>query len=384
MPALIRLPQEALNRRQRRQFCRESETTMSSMLQEAKAASTKVGTLFTSLARFIGSKPVPVSNEPPLCMLPEKMLQIITDFLPLNSAACLILCSRKLLLILGNRAWYSLRLDNNVIHREHFLELLEKDIPRWQLCHNCSVFHPYHKDTRPTYLENDQSQMPCFRAHGFIWISPRITIYYNSVQRIMNQHRFDWPHMINFLSLSHKSTYSIKKTVIDVETRAEIVADELFLHVSKRLRICAWDLELIGRTIGSFCQHLPYIHLNGPKLRTILGCPSHPNEKYCKVCTRWFFCPECPTKLTIATTEDKNSGITIQVDIIRNLGGGNSSLDPTWVAQSQRITGYDVPRRRTVVPTSSIDEGERRDGKERNVCERIWEARDEKKGRKEA
>ena len=82
-------------------------------------------------------------------MLPSEILQHISDFLPVSSAVSFALCSRKILWLLGDQALRSLRSADQILERELFLSLLERDLSDWLFCHHCTLFHPVAQDDGP-------------------------------------------------------------------------------------------------------------------------------------------------------------------------------------------------------------------------------------------
>jgi hypothetical protein len=281
---------------------------------------------------------VPLPDEPPLLfMLPGEILQIISDFLPVSSASCLILSSRKLLGTLGKRSWHLLRSEDQVDEREHFLAMLERDLPDWQLCHPCSLFHPVEQDEGPNTYWTSRRVPECVRRNGFVFITSAFKIRFEHAQLLMNQYRFGRAYNLQRLSNTH--TLSITNLEREVVTWPEIIAGELLIRMTQKWRLHGtWDIQYLRSTVFPPCIH----YCLGESLfwKTIRCRVYHPNNEPCEDCGKWITCHECTTSFLVDMLEHENSDVEIRVDIRKNLGSCESPFDPKWRQQTDPSTEW--------------------------------------------
>ena len=105
-----------------------------------------------------------------ISMLPAEILLMIHKLLPPVFAACLVLCRRSLLEILGNQSLVYLRSDDHAKERRRLVSRLAIDLPDWLLCYRCSVLHPLRSVQLPTERDNHLETAECARADGLVYI----------------------------------------------------------------------------------------------------------------------------------------------------------------------------------------------------------------------
>lgn len=132
-----------------------------------------------------------------LPMLPVEIIQFIRDLLlesSLSSAVSFAITSRTLLRILGNECLHSLRSKDQVAEKKVFLLLMEKDLPNWQLCHPCSLFHPVNEGIGPESKWRSREEASCVQKSGVIFCTKRFRVRYKDAQLLMNRYRFGLPY----------------------------------------------------------------------------------------------------------------------------------------------------------------------------------------------
>jgi hypothetical protein len=304
---------------------------MSSILQIIKYLTRKI----ISVPDDLDPALVPLPDEPSLLyMLPGELLQMISDFLPVSSASCLILCSRELLGTLGNRSWHLLRSEDQVVQRKHFLAVLERDLPDRQLCHHCSLFHPVEQDKGPNTEWTPRRVPECVRRNGFVFITTSFKIRFEHAQLLMNQYRFGRAY--NLQMLSNTDLMSLQDTRREIVTWAEIVAGELLIRMTTKLCLhCTWDIQFIQSRILTPCHHLDRYEI---LWETILCRVSHADNEPCKDCAKWKSCRGCATWFLVDISEHENSDIEIRIDVNKYLGPCETPFDPKWRNQTDPST----------------------------------------------
>lgn len=124
----------------------------------------------------------------PIYKLPVEILQSIASTLPPAGAAAFALSSGPILFALGERY---LKVDKT--QRFEFLELLERELPDYILCQECTIFHRRTAlgqvgRTRDGHLHKHgelYASRPLERGHGFL---------FKDAQQIMNHHRYGFAH----------------------------------------------------------------------------------------------------------------------------------------------------------------------------------------------
>lgn len=174
-------------------------------------------------------------NRPSLLTLPVEILQAIRDLLPLNSAACFIISNRKLLRILGSKTLHSLREKDRVWERKCFLMTLEKDLPGWQLCHPCSIFHPIDLNSGPKSIWFNNREPNCVQVSGYVHIDAFFKVRYQHAQLIMNRYRFGLPYVNDLKRLCHHYQRTALGTYTECTITAFIEESRLVMRVTSRL-----------------------------------------------------------------------------------------------------------------------------------------------------
>lgn len=115
--------------------------------------------------------------------LPVELFQCIMDFLPLDSAACLILSRKTLASARGEQTW--LALQANKKERLNFLLTMQRDWKEWIICFSCEKLHPSKKCPS---LETDVCSLnepPCTKADGFVELTFWYVLRWHHAHMIM-------------------------------------------------------------------------------------------------------------------------------------------------------------------------------------------------------
>lgn len=246
------------------------------------------------------------ANGPSLLTLPVKIVQHIRDILPLSSAVCFTISSRHLLGILGSQTLHSLRETGHAWERKCFLVALERDLPGWQLCYPCSVFHPVDPSNGPKSLWlNDREQ-----ENGIVDFSLRFKVRYQHAQLVMNRYRFGLPYTSDLERLCHQYHYQPqdRESYFESIITASIENGGLVLLVTSRVQLLnGWDKNLIDRRLPQVCLHngVCFPFPDHTFSETLLCRRSHGDGPPCARCSQWKQCKFCSTRFLVKVQESE-------------------------------------------------------------------------------
>lgn len=268
--------------------------------------------------------------------LPREILQYISaTFLSSDAAASLALCSRSMLNILGDQALRSLRLESHTIERTRFLEILEKDLPDWLFCHDCSLFHPVDQDGDPSQLWRNADEAECVQVNGVVSIRFDFHIRFEHAQLLMRNYRLGRPYEINLKKLSSNFVLRLPEEILESVVTANIAAGELVLQIKYSLRLIKhWDISLIRTTIRGICPHLVDCYIDSIFAQALRCRLSHGNGLPCIECKKQKHCLECSTSFHVDTRTLDDLVTEVQVDVWRCLGSCKSPFDSKWRTQA--------------------------------------------------
>ncbi len=272
------------------------------------------------------------------CMLPSEVLQHISDFLPVSSAVSFALCSRRVLWLLGDQALHCLRSADQAPEKEVFLNLLQRDLSDWLLCHYCNLFHPVAQDDGPETSWSYFDDPECVRASGVVYITMRYKLRYQQAQLLMNHYRFGRAYQIILERLCHKHTVTVGDTNIRTEIWGRIVVGELLVRVTSKLELLnPSDIDRVRSQIPEICNHQKGLDQRIFTCQTTLCRPCHAGRSPCVECSTRKSCQECSTWFQVSGGELGHPGTGIQIDIWRYLGSCEDPFDTKWRRQLDSI-----------------------------------------------
>ena len=272
-------------------------------------------------------------NGPSLLTLPVEILQYIRDLLPLNSAACFIISNRKLLRILGSKTLHSLKEKDHVWERKGFLMTLEKDLPDWQLCHPCSLFHPLDLNNGPKSVWWHDDEPNCVQLNGHVYIDAMFKVRYQHVQLIMNRYRFGLPYVNDLKRLCYHYQSPAPDSYVESTITAFIEDSALVMRVTLRLQLRnGWSKNLIDARLPAVCPHNAacWIFPDQTLWNTLQCRRSHGHEPPCAECRGWKRCRFCSTSFLVNVRESRDSGTSIEIEVRRWFGSCKDPFDPDW------------------------------------------------------
>jgi hypothetical protein len=244
-------------------------------------------TRFLTGVYFCQTDPVP-NGQPTqsLSLMLTEILLHIRDFLPLSSAACLVLCSRHMLTALGNQSLSSLRADDQLTERRRLLIELQKDLPDWLLCYPCSLFHPVKAHEGPNHIWRYDKEPLCVQENGAVYLTADYRIRYQHVQLLMKQYCFQRSYIKTLEALSFSFSRNLNDSVLEGTVWGEIVAGELIVRFDQRLRLLVpSNIELVRRRLRPVCLHLDWL-CGDQTLWETIGCGlSHARNSPCAECS---------------------------------------------------------------------------------------------------
>ena len=279
-------------------------------------------------------------NGPSLLNLPVEILQYIRDLLPLNSAACFIISNKDLLRILGSKTLHSLKEEDHASERKLFLMTLEKELPDWQLCHPCSLFHPIDQNSCPKSVWQRFQEPKCVQLNGHVRIDAIFKVRFQHVQLIMNRYRFGLPYVNDLKKLDYHYQDSRPDSYAESTVTAFIEDSGLIMRVTSRLELPnGWNRILISVRLPYVCRHTEACRLFPDRtlLNTLLCCHSHGDGPPCTECRDWKRCRFCPTYFLVNVRESRDSGASIAIEVRRRFGPCRDPFDPDWREHIEQI-----------------------------------------------
>lgn len=270
---------------------------------------------------------------PSLLTLPVEILLCIRDFLPLGSAVCFTISSRHLLGSLGCKPLHSLREKGHASEKKRFLVALERDLPNWQLCHPCLLFHPVNPSNGPKSLWLDDHKPSCVQASGIVDISAQLQLRYQQAQLIMNRYRFGLPYANELERLCHHYQLRHSNSLLEITTTAYIEDGGLaILAISKLQLPNGWNKKLIRLRLPYVCRHhgISILFPDQTFTKTLLCRRSHGDGPPCPKCSEWKRCKICSTSFLVKVHESVNSETNIVLEVRRFLGSCKDPFDPEW------------------------------------------------------
>ncbi len=213
--------------------------------------------------------------------------------------------------------------------------MLERDLPRFVLCHRCNRLHRWIAEESPRRTSERgtaATRRECIiRDQIRLEHVPAYDLYFRHCQLVMNAHRCGPAHGILLDALSHVWRYSQGDSTMQVFVSARIAFDELILRVrfripmsfNKRLEDIRWDNVEV-------CPHLIATAHNA-RLQNLLLCNlSHKNSSKCPCCTIPKRCHWCATEYLLEVHSFKDLGLVVVVTAWKNLGTRKTPFDPKW------------------------------------------------------
>ena len=294
------------------------------LLQTFSATKQKLHHIFSKLSTTGRRNELCQQRPGGLLDLPVEIILIIQNFLPLASAVSLALTHRCLLHIRGDKLLRSINVPANADQRKDFLLSLQKDLPKWQFCHPCSVFHPLQKKVTTCTIWN-YHEPDCVHFSGQVYFMPYFQISYHHAQLVMNRYRFGTLHKDGLKSLAYKHNSSCFGHIV-VTPSIKDGGLAIYMTTTKRLMGC-WDGNEIGYLLPQVCPHPDRWAECGARIHCQLN---HDAKQSCIDWARWQSCPKCHTLFYVEVQRINTAEIVVQLDTRKWLGPCETPMDPCW------------------------------------------------------
>ncbi|OCK78980.1 hypothetical protein K432DRAFT_383448 [Lepidopterella palustris CBS 459.81] len=314
-----------------------------------------------------------------LLELPAELIQQIASFTTPSAAAALALTSRSLCAIIGTGVWE--RVGNakrdTIEDRSEFLLLLERDLPSYFFCSDCSIMHvrlmpgvPYtpHPYTPYPYKKHD-------RTVNAYYPMPGDPLHYQDFRALMERHHwgvnFGRPISSIYRDIELQRAYC----TIRLQTRGRIIDNELILRMHWELsglepgadgislEICphqslqATPSSLHQLPVSSFMDLIEpvrnelanvvcckWLHVR-PRPANCPNCKKMCKEMQkrgaarvmetgvlsCSMCEGVRRCGHCATDYEVSVVR-RAKQLELHIDAWLNLGYGSFLEDPNWLS----------------------------------------------------
>ena len=263
--------------------------------------------------------------------LPLEILQLVAEFLPVDSAACLALSNKFLASAIGTRSWSTLRSRKFRGERRRFIVSIQRDIEEWLfLCHHCVSLHSVKRTPLLHRQWFDLHRSPCSWANGIIEYLPNYILRWQHAHEIMKLDKLNSTdnHWLN--ALSHAV---FRRGVPYAHCSARIADGNLLLKVE--YRILLHHDEGFPQVELLFPQVCPHWTCGDDDrgLSKLLRCRlSHETNNPCAECAKMIQCRWCATEFIISFLDSTWSfnGRVIYITAWKDLGSCLTSHDRRW------------------------------------------------------
>lgn len=271
--------------------------------------------------------------------LPVEILQRIADFLPLNSAACLILSKKLFTLAIGHRSWVKLQSRQYRRERLRLLILMQRDLKEWVVCYHCELLHPVKRKPLSYTQWRDLAERPCSETDGIVEILPTYILRWQHARTIMKFHGLSPADTIWLDSLSH-SIY--RWGVPYAHCCARIANGDLLLKVEYRILLRDYeDFYHVLTVFPEVCPHWRSLVWDQNLARLIRCHMSHGTKCYsCAKCTGLIQCRWCATEFIVAFLDSSWSfnRSALYITAWKNLGPCQTPFDIYWRSHTGFMT----------------------------------------------
>jgi hypothetical protein len=280
--------------------------------------------------------------------LPVEVIQRIAEFLPPDSAACLILSKKILALAIGHRSWVALRSKQFRYERLKFLILMQRDLLEWVLCYHCEKLHPVKRKpiSYTTWLYLDEIR--CSEADGIVELLPNYILRWQHAHMIMKLNRLNSTNNDWLNALSH---FNFRCGVPYAYCCARIANEHLLVKLEYRILLRRdANFDQVHLVFPAVCPHWKCFD-EDQGLAKVLRCHlSHKSNNPCAECIRMVQCQWCATEFVVAFLDSTWSfnGHALYITAWKDLGPCQTPFDSRWRAHTLPIIPRYIPRKSPV------------------------------------
>lgn len=319
---------------------------LKTIIKLVQKLSSKIGSRHQSKIR---QSDVPKDGHLILKMLPPELIIYMAQFLPLSSTVLFTLSCRAACATLGTRYWSSLRADDQRQQHIDFLSQLSKDLPPdYVPCYHCRVLHictlsySYSAQvTRPLY---QYDWTPCKKAErrAKVWKYIHEDFQFRTFQMAMKKYRLglDYKIWLECLSGRPSTRRIMQKFPSESKSDARIV-DSSLLFRSQRVILIPPGLTIrnLGRCEFIICPHIRLVtHGAEANLPETAECTMN-HQHGLQRCVRKSCivpCIACPTEYELSLEECGRFGVAAIITKWKDLGEGQTILDPRFCSHLSR------------------------------------------------
>lgn len=303
--------------------------------------------------------------------LPVEILQRIADFLPCDSAACLILSQKFLSLAIGHRSWFKLRSNRYKREKLKFLITMQRDLEEWILCFQCKMLHAVKENPLSYTKWQNLEERPCSEADGVVELMPNFILRWQHAHMVMKFNKLNSSANTKWLdALSHTL---FKFHVPYAHCYARIANENLLSKLEYRI-LLRHD-EDIWQVLDLYPEVCPHWKcMANRNLTRLLQCQwSHGTSHHsCARCSGMIQCRWCATEFTIALVNStwSSNGRALYITAWRDFGPCQTPFDMRWRTHNVFMTLKFPPPR---VPVSFEPDSIRRAFEELGSPKRKWD-----------
>ena len=263
--------------------------------------------------------------------LPVEILQRIADFLPCDSAACLILSQKFLSLAIGHQSWLRLRSNQYKKERLKLLIAMQRDLKEWVLCFQCKMLHAVKRKPLSYTKWRNLEERPCSEADGVVELMPNFILRWQHAHMVM---KFDkLTSSVNTAWLDALSHTIFRYNVPLAHCYARIANENLLAKLEYRILLRHnEDLYHVLDLYPEVCPH--WRCMEDHNLTRVLRCQwSHGTSHHsCATCSGMIRCRWCATEFIIAVVNSTWSfnGRAIYITAWKDFGPCQTPFDMRW------------------------------------------------------
>lgn len=267
--------------------------------------------------------------------LPVEILLRVAEFLPLDSAACLILSRKLRALSIGHRSW--LALQSKDIQREKFKIFLQNELEKWVKCCRCQKRHCVKRKPLSFIQVIRLDELFCSQDDGTVELMPNYYLRWLHAHVIMELHRLDSTKTTWLNALSH---VILKNELPYTHCCARVANGNLLLKLDYRILLQHDEgFRQVKLLFPTVCPHWESFD-TGRGLAKVIRCQlSRGTSNPCDGCTRVKQCFWCATEYIVSVLDSTWSpnGRVVYIRAWKNLGTCQSPFDVRWWTHTHSI-----------------------------------------------
>lgn len=288
--------------------------------------------------------------------LPVEILQRIADFLPCDSAACLILSQKFLSSAIGHQSWLKLRSDQYKKEKLKFLITLEKDLKKLVLCFQCKTLHAVGQKPLSYTQWRHLEERPCSEADGVVELMPNFILRWQHAHMVMKFNQMTSSANNEWLDALSRTLF--RWNIPFAHCYARIANGKLLTKLEYRILLRHYeDLYQVLAHYPEICPH--WRRVEEDNLTPLLRCQwSHGTSPHsCDKCSGMIQCRWCATEFIVALVNSTWSpnGRALYITAWKDFGPCQTPFDMRWRTHNVFMTvAFPPPKVRVTFEPNSI------------------------------